>query len=172
MKGIITLFVLLSSLMSVTAQNPVKASFKVGLNTIFFGSGDLRGTEIYNEYNYRLSSHFTLAPSLHAGYGTRPSGGAKGTLSTDVTLFFSPMQFNQSKVRLGIGPSLRFLTDSRFSYPGDRYSPNYWTLGYTMALEGEFNLSKRWLAGVGGSIQPYESGEIVSRCGLSVGYKF
>jgi len=120
MKGIVTLLVLLSTVLSVSAQS----SFKAGINTVFFGTGDLRGAELYNEYNHSLSPFVTLAPSLHAGYGASRSGNAKGSIATDVTFFFSPMRFQQSKVRLGVGPSLRFLTDQRLSaFPVEQPSP-------------------------------------------------
>ena len=153
------------------AQDRPRNSYKAGLTTIFFGTGDMRGLNFFNEYNHALSSHITIAPSLQVGYGFT-DGGAKGSAAADLNFFFSPMRFEQSKVRIGIGPSVRFVADPRgFTSNQDR-SNHYFTAGFTMVLEGEFNVTSRLLVGVGGSIQPYASGEIVSKFGLNTGYKF
>lgn len=153
------------------AQSQPRNSYKAGLTTIFFGSGDMRGLNFFNEYNHALSNHITVSPSLQVGYGFTDRS-SKGSAAADLNLFFSPMRFEQSKVRVGVGPSVRFVADPRgFNSNPDR-SNHYFTVGFTMALEGEFNITDRFLVGIGGSIQPYASGEIVSKFGLNTGYKF
>ncbi len=153
------------------AQSQLRNSYKAGLTTIFFGSGDMRGLNFFNEYNHALSDHVTVSPSFQVGYGFTDRR-SKGSAAADLNLFISPMRFDQSKIRIGVGPSVRFVADpSTFNGNRDR-SNHYFTLGFTMALEGEFNITNRFLVGIGGSIQPYASGEIVSKFGISTGYKF
>lgn len=178
-------------------QNAPQNSIKAGLTGVLFGSGDLRGVNYYNEYNRRLNRYLTFAPSLHVGYGAQDRDYlrfTKASFSIDPNLFFSPMRFEKSKIRLGVGPSLRFLSDSHPSsygvfhrvtfpsFPVDveylisplTYSHplNYWTIGYTVVLEAEINLAARWNTGVRASFQNYNSGETAANIGLNVGYRF
>lgn len=165
-------------------------SLKAGFTYTIFGSGDMRGINYYNEYNHRINRFLTLAPSFHAGYGSMNAGYlrfTKASFAIDPNLFFSPMRFENSKIRLGIGPSLRFLSDSNPTGHGISLTPNsdyvinplnyahplnYWTIGYTVVLEGEINLSARWNTGIRTSFQNYVSGETVANVGFSVGYRF
>lgn len=152
------------------AQTSSGSSYKLGLTNIFFGTGDVRGINLFNEYNHALSNHTSISPSLHIGYGSK-GVISKKSAALDVNFFFSPMRFDQSKIRFGGGPSVRFISDKiEFSY-NNRKPSQYFTVGYTVALEGEFNITSRFLVGVGGSIQPYASGEIVSKFGFNAGYR-
>lgn len=178
-------------------QNVLQNSIKAGLTYILFGSGDLTGVNYYNEYNRRLNRHLTFAPSLHVGYGSKTSKYlrfTKASFSIDPNLFFSPMRFEKSKVRIGIGPSLRFLSDSHPSGYGVLFKEafpsfpsnteyiitplnyarplNYWTIGYSVVLEAEVHFTRYWLLGGRVSFQNYESGETAANAGINVGYRF
>jgi hypothetical protein len=195
-KLILVLALLLHSYWGV-CQMSTRHSIKAGITRVLFGSGDLAGYNYYNEYNRSLNRYLTFAPSLHVGYGSGDSGYlrfTKASFSLDPNFFVSPMRFDRSKVRLGVGPSLRFISDSHpngygiyfrgaipnlppsFDYvigPMTYSRPlNYWTIGYTVVLEGELNVSPRWNTGVRASFQNYTSGETVANIGFNVGYRF
>jgi hypothetical protein len=178
-------------------QIDTRSSVKAGLSYVLFGSGDLGGYNYYNEFNHSLNHFVTFAPSLHAGYGSgehRYLRFTKASFAIDPNVFVSPMRFNRSKVRLGVGPSLRFISDSHpngygiyfrgaipnlppdFDYvigPMTYARPlNYWTIGYTIVLEGELNITRRWNTGLRASFQNYTSGETVANIGFNVGYRF
>lgn len=178
-------------------QNAPQNSIKAGLTSILFGSGDLTGVNYYNEYNRRLNRCLTFAPSLHFGYGSKASDYlrfTKASFSVDPNLFISPMRFEKSKIRLGIGPSLRFLSDSHPSGYGILFKGalpalppnvdyvimplnytrplNYWTIGYTIVLEAELHFTGHWLIGARASFQNYESGETAANAGINLGYRF
>jgi hypothetical protein len=205
MKKLILILVLLANCHLAVSQDGMRSSVKAGVTYILFGSGDLSGLNYYNEYNRSINRFLTFAPSLHIGYGSKSSlissSGmteglrfTKASVALDANLFFSPMRFERSKVRLGIGPSLRFLSDSHpssfgVSYrgptpnlpPGNDYvlnpfvynnPQNYLTVGYTVILEGELNVGPRWIAGARASFQNYASGETAANIGLNVGYRF
>lgn len=197
MKKLILVLTLLTNSYLALGQNNDRNRVKAGITYILFGSGDLSGLNYYNEYNRRLNRFLTFAPSLHVGYGSQDSGylrSTKASFSLDPNLYFSPMRFERSKIRLGIGPSLRFLSDSHpngygayfrgaipnlppdFEYvlaPLSYARPmNYWTIGYTVVLEGEVNVSSRWNTGIRASFQNYKSGETAATLGLNVGYRF
>lgn len=195
-KPILVLLLLMSNHFAL-CQGSVRNSVKVGVTYILFGSGDLSGVNYYNEYNRSLNRFLTFAPSLHVGYGSKDTGYlryTKASFSLDPNIFFSPMRFERGKIRLGVGPSLRFLSDShpngygiyfQGGLPGLppgldyvieplRYARplNYWTIGYTVVLEGEVNVSPRWNTGIRASFQNYESGETAANLGLNIGYRF
>ena len=197
MKHTILLSLLLAVGHSVSAQKFAAQSVKAGVSYILFGAGDMRGVNYYNEYNRRLTRHVTFGPSFHLGYGSLDAGYirfTKASFALDPNLYFSPMRFERSKVRLGVGPSLRFLSDShpngygvyfRGALPAIppsmdyllsplRYerSLNYWTLGYTAVLEAEINVDIRWVLGARASFQSYMSGETAATLGVNIGYKF
>ncbi|WP_247235978.1 hypothetical protein [Telluribacter sp. SYSU D00476] len=172
-------------------------SVKAGVSYVQFGSGDLVGFNYYNEYNQSITPYMTIAPSLHVGYGSRDEGYArftKASISLDPNFFVSPMRFDRSKIRLGIGPSLRYTSSSlptSYGYslvgpipdrPTDQATyaidlnytrpMNYWAMGYTVALEGEVTLDRGWSTGIRASFQNYTSGGMVANIGLNVGYQF
>lgn len=178
-------------------QTSPQNSIKVGLTYILFGSGDLTGVNYYNEYNRRLNRYLTFSPSLHVGYGSKASDYlrfTKASFSVDPNLFISPMRFEKSKIRLGIGPSFRFLSDSHPSGYGIEFNGdlptlpnkvnyvitpvfytrplNYWTIGYSVVLEAELHFTGHWLIGGRASFQNYASGETVLNAGINVGYRF
>lgn len=203
MKNSLFLYVAtLLSLCTVSAQTPNTRNLKAGLSYVLFGSGDLSGLEYYNEYNHRLSPYVTLAPSLHVGYGAKSSPVydadeirfAKGSVAVDLNLYVSPMVFEKTKIRFGIGPSLRLVSDSHPNGYGiytaaalnTKLPPNtpyvfepfgyakplhYLTVGYTAVAEFELMVSARWLAGVRASFQGYAR-ETVAAVGLNAGYRF
>lgn len=188
-----------------------KNNFKAGVTTILFGSGDLKGINYYNEYNRRLNNYLTLAPAVQFGFGSgsslidvrNPKVGApytdesrfsKGSMALDLNLFVSPWRFERTKLRVGVGPTLRYMSDSSPSsqgvyYPGSLkefpddfdyiidppkyYRPqNYLTIGYSVVAEGELNLSRRCILGARGAFQGYRSGETTLTFGLNFGYRF
>jgi hypothetical protein len=178
-------------------QTSPQNSIKAGLTYVLFGSGDLSGVNYYNEYNRRLNRYLTFAPSLYVGYGSKSSDYlrfTKASFSVDPNPFISPMRFEKSKIRLGAGPSLRFLSDTQpNSYgiifkgalpalpPNTDYviTPlnytrplNYWTIGYSVVLEAELHFTGHWLVGGRASFQSYASGETVLNAGINVGYRF
>lgn len=189
-------FLLVSS--AAFSQVPARNSVKAGFTYILFGSGDLSGFNYYNEYNHSINRFLTVAPSFHFGYGSKDGlylRSTKASFSLDPNLFFSPFRFESSKIRVGIGPSLRFLSDSHPTGGSGVYSQgailglppelpyviaplgysrplNYWTVGYTIVLEGELNITPRWNAGVRTSFQNYDSGETAANAGLNIGYRF
>lgn len=196
MKKILLILTLLFTAFEGYSQSTTR-TIKAGFSHVLFGSGDLRGINYYNEYNHSLSRYLTFAPSLHVGYGSRDDEYlrfTKASFSLDPNFFVSPMRFNRSKIRLGVGPSLRFISDSqpggygiyfRGSIPNlppdfdyvvgpmkYRQPHNFWTVGYTVALEGELNITPKWNTGIRASFQSYTSGETVANLGLNVGYRF
>ncbi len=107
-------------------------NIKAGVTAILFGSGDLTGLNYYNEYNRRLNKYFTLAPSVQFGFGSRtsyftdgPSSDfaheirfTKGSAALDLNLYASPWRFDRSKIRVGVGPSVSYISDSQPSSYG------------------------------------------------------
>ncbi|WP_147277019.1 hypothetical protein [Runella aurantiaca] len=196
MKKTLLFLSLLAGSNLVFGQNPPQNNIKAGFTYILFGSGDLAGFNYYNEYNRRLNRFLTFAPSLHFGYGAKASDylrSTKASFSVDPNVFISPMRFEKSKIRLGVGPSLRFLSDSHPSsfgllFNGGTALPldkdylitpitytrplNYWTIGYTLLLEAELHFTRHWLVGTRASFQNYASGETALNAGLNVGYRF
>jgi hypothetical protein len=197
MKHTLLVLILLVSSSLAFCQNSPQNSFKAGLTGILFGSGDLTGVNYYNEYNRRLNRYFTFAPSLHFGYGSKASEYlrfTKASFSVDPNIFISPMRFEKSKVRLGVGPSLRFLSDSHPNGYGVMFKGalpalpenldyvitpvtyarplNYWTVGYSIVLEAELHFTGHWLVGARASFQNYASGESAANVGFNVGYRF
>jgi hypothetical protein len=106
--------------------NTYRNNIKAGVTTILFGSGDLTGLNYCNEYNRKLNNYLTLAPSVQFGFGSKtsyftdniPSDFAhemrftKGSAALDLNPYASPWRFDRSKLRVGVGPSLRFVSDS------------------------------------------------------------
>jgi hypothetical protein len=195
-KSLLILSLLVSTHLAFCQSSP-QNSIKAGFTSILFGSGDLTGVNYYNEYNRRLNRYLTFAPSLHVGYGSKDSDYLrfiKASFSVDPNLFISPMRFEKSKIRLGVGPSLRFLSDSHPSGYGILFKGalptlppntdyvitplnytrplNYWTIGYTLVLEAELHFTGHWLVGGRASFQSYKSGETVANVGINVGYRF
>ncbi|WP_373513147.1 hypothetical protein [Persicitalea sp.] len=191
--------------------NTYHNNIKAGVTTILFGSGDLTGLNYYNEYNRRLNNYLTLAPSVQFGFGSgsssiyvnNPRIGApyvdemrftKGSAALDLNLYASPWRYDRSKVRLGVGPSLRFVSDSSPNYYGVYYPgslkefpeifdyiidppkydrpQNYLTIGYSLIAEGELNLSHRCNLGARAAFQGYQSGETTLMLGVNFGYRF
>ncbi|GAB3170062.1 hypothetical protein [Telluribacter humicola] len=178
-------------------QMGTRHSVKAGVSYVLFGTGDMVGFNYYNEYNQSLNPYVTFAPSLHVGYGSRDEGYArftKASISLDPNFFVSPMWFDRSKIRLGIGPSLRYTSSSLPTshgyslvgpipeHPTDQATyaidlnytrpMNYWAVGYTVVLEGEVTLDRGWSTGIRASFQNYTSGGTVANIGLNVGYQF
>lgn len=186
-------------------------NIKAGVTTILFGSGDLTGFNYYNEYNRRLNNYLTLAPSVQFGFGSKssliyvdnPKSGTpyadelrftKGSAALDLNLYASPWRFDRSKIRLGVGPSLRYISDSSPNFYGVYYRgslkefpeifdyvmeaprydrpQNYLTLGYSLIAEGELHVSNRCILGARGAFQGYQSGETTLAIGLNFGYRF
>ena len=216
MKKAILFALALLSAQVVSAQkrvfpNTFNNNIKAGVTTILFGSGDLKGLNYYNEYNRKLNKYFTLAPSVQFGFGSasspvyvsNPRSGApyvdelrfsKGSAALDVNLYASPWRYERSKLRLGVGPSLRFVSDSSPNfygvyYPGSlkefpeifdyiidapRYDrpQNYLTVGYSLIAEGELNVSRRCNLGARAAFQNYLSGETTLTLGVNFGYRF
>ncbi|GAB2603572.1 hypothetical protein [Spirosoma areae] len=204
MKKLVFILALLANSYLAACQNNVRSGVKAGITYILFGRGDLSGFNYYNEYNRKFNRFLTFAPSLHVGYGSKMTllSGADGfnqelrftkvSFALDANLFVSPMRFERNKIRLGVGPSIRFFSDSfPSSYglhavdspglPGFTYAllpivysrpQNYWTIGYTVVLEGELTVSSRWITGARGSFQNYQSGETATNVGFNIGYRF
>ncbi len=191
--------------------NTYRNNIKAGVTTILFGSGDLTGFNYYNEYNHKLNNYLTVAPSVQFGFGSasspiyvsNPRNGvpyvdelrfSKGSAALDVNLYASPWRFERSKVRLGVGPSLRFISDSSPNFYGVYYRgslkefpeifdyimdaprydrpQNYLTVGYSLIAEGELNVSDRCNLGARAAFQGYASGETTLMLGVNFGYRF
>ncbi|QHW00660.1 hypothetical protein [Spirosoma endbachense] len=204
MKKLVFVLVLLANSHLAVCQGNIRSSVKAGITYVLFGRGDRIGVNYYNEYNRSINRFLTFAPSLHVGYGSKVdrlmADGfyqefrfVKASFALDANLFVSPMRFERHKIRLGVGPSIRFLSESFPSSFGLRLvdSPglptgnqyalipiayqrprNQWTIGYTVVLEGELNVSPRWITGVRTSFQNYENGETVLNVGVNAGYRF
>ncbi|GAB4039468.1 hypothetical protein [Spirosoma gilvum] len=207
MKRLLLLCLLLANHLVIGQPKP-QSSVKAGLTYIKFGAGDLNGINFYNEYIHsNLRRRFvTLATALQLGYGTNvtevnPGNGftevlrsAKASLALDANWFFSVISLKHTKIRVGVGPSLRFISDSHTSSfiiyaqgnninipPNVPYviSPlhydrphNYFTFGYSLVFDGEWSLNDHWLSGIRASFQNYGGGEKITALGLTVGYQF
>ncbi|GAB2771205.1 hypothetical protein GCM10027275_12420 [Rhabdobacter roseus] len=197
MRHTILLSLLLAVGHSAAAQEPALQTVKAGVSYILFGSGDMTGINYYNEYNRQLNRFMAFGPSVHLGYGSSDIGYlrfTKASFALDPNLYFSPMRFDRSKVRIGVGPSFRFLSDSHPNGYGIYFQgaipnlpssmeyvigplqyerpQNYWTVGYTVVLEAELKVATRWMLGARASFQSYTSGETAATLGLNVGYLF
>ena len=193
MKKTVTFLLIL---MNVCAFSQQKGTFKAGFNRCLYGSGDYRGFEYYNEYLFPLKPRITLAPSFHIGYGSNSvkdfdEPRLKTTsFGVDVMLYVSPWKFQKNKIQIGFGPSVRHFSDgspnimaynviqlpnSNFVYDGYRFAystkPDYWRLGYSAVIDGELNITPKWVVGGRLSFSNYAY-DVISQFGLSVGHRF
>jgi hypothetical protein len=160
MRKIIAVAIMIVTFKNAIAQHSFSNSYKLGIHSIFFGTGDLRGLNLSAEYNRKLNNYLTFSPSIHMGYGRKAVGlravssnQRKESGAVNFNLFASPMHFDKNKFRIGIGPSVRYTTGVVRTYVrpnGDIRSGNNLSLGYTLATEGEFNILGTWLVGLGG----------------------
>jgi hypothetical protein len=169
--------------------------FKAGLNRSLYGSGDLQGIEYFNELLIPIASHFSVAPSFHIGSGSNnPTDEFTPRFTTssfglDALLYASPWKFNKSKLQFGVGPTVRHFSSgypttwvSRPTQFGNQvisvynfyYSrnPRYISVGYSLVLDGEVNLTPKWGIGSRLSFSNYRSGETIAQYGVTLLRRF
>ena len=113
MKAIkLTLILIFSSLL-INAQNEptAKQTLQIGLNSAFFGSGDMTGIGLNVEYNYPINKYFSLSPRIMSANANGISNRSYSksvfnhtslfgiSLSGKITPF--PNNFKRLKVDLG-----------------------------------------------------------------------
>ncbi|SOE21577.1 hypothetical protein SAMN06298216_2034 [Spirosomataceae bacterium TFI 002] len=186
-----TITVLVFLTFSTFAQKPIQ--FKVGLNNSLYGSGDLRGFEYYNEIIFPINGHLSWAPSIHVGSGsnnpidnTSPRFSTT-SIGTDFTVYFSPWQFEKSKIQMGVGPSIRYFNDGTPETTGfqtieignslkrvyEYYYPipsSYVSPGFSVVLDSELKVSNHWKIGGRVSFSSFLEGQTIAQLGLSAGY--
>jgi len=218
MKKIIIIVLFLLSGNMIYAQNFIvpntyRNNLKAGVTTILFGRGDFTGLNYYNEYNRKVNNYLTLAPAVQFSFGSKANTifvdtplnkepyereirFSKGSAAVYLNLYFSPWRFERSKLRIGAGPSLRYISDSLpFEYitaytrpirewPSridiDYFHPpieydrplNFLTIGYSLVAEGELNVSSHCNLGIRAAFQGYQSGETALMLGVNFGYRF
>jgi len=61
-KTLILIFLLFGLILNAQDDISTKQSLRVGLNTAFFGSGDMTGLGLNIEYNYAINKYLSIAP--------------------------------------------------------------------------------------------------------------
>jgi hypothetical protein len=184
------------------ANSFAQSNIKVGLTYVKFNVDGQQGGEFYMEYNKNLTKAISIAPSFHINYAIKGRDFPyylinKFSTGIDINLFFAPIRSKQGIIKIGLGPSGRFISGRNRSYygisenysgisglgpdgsywvpyffPNDRLRPTYVAIGYSGIIEGELNLSTRIVSGIRFSYQQYSSSERITSTGISIGYRF
>lgn len=199
-KTLIFLSLVGLSLSRVSAQglSDTNSGLYLGGGRTFTGNGDYNGVMLYTQYMHSLNNYWGVTPRLSfamgkSGQNYDPNVVGSGlysqfsamALDLDMNYFPFPKIFNKISASLSVGPSVRYLIETRpisavVRFDEQRnerileadYRQNVgFSLGITFGVNLTANISNRYLIGVRGSAQAYTDGNLVPFYGLVFGYK-
>jgi hypothetical protein len=180
------LFSIVAATTSVAQDQRVK--WRAGAGHSFLGTGDISGYTFFNEVELRLKKRFTVNSGIqftnHAGsyeftdHAYRYAvSGITGYINVNYLLLLKP----RHRIAIGVGPSLRYQNSSDPYSIGVRREPtgmyileidyrnprSTWALGYVVAPQYEFQISRRCFLGARFMLQNDTEGDLLASQALT-----
>lgn len=97
------------------ADIKTKHTARFGVNSGFFGSGDIIGPGIYGEYAYALNDYLALSPRVMSAYASKNSGGYfdhASSFAISLSMRITPLPDLFNRLKLDFGGLYHAFTDS------------------------------------------------------------
>ena len=185
------------SMAAIAQVAPSRHQFRIGIGTVFVGSGDMLGLTFRNEYEYGINRRLSVAASINhsntaneiRGIGEKTFRRIKNFTTLDATAMLKAIDSQHFKLQIGGGISLKrelsndpafvgFRTVSPQVDPSGvvidyRYAQSLrtWSLGWTLPISAALYFN-RWSYQLRPVIHSFADGEINTSVTVGVGYGF
>jgi hypothetical protein len=187
MKKLIVILLFLSNC-AYAQEKPSTTDLKLGVGVANLGKGDYKMNRFESEVTKKFTKWLSgsVAVNVGIGYSDYVSLRQVNTLSADLNLFVSPFG-NQKKHNFKIGTGFTGIRANITASMGSRAVYNREldtyemretiitetrrTIGFSMIIEHEVSIGKKYLLGAKLMVQPYTTGDILTGANLKFGIK-
>lgn len=173
-------FILLTNTSSAQYIDSSTVDIKFGLGPSYLKTGTILIGKAEVELTRKWNSYISQSVSVSGGYGDvkvydkyASAHQTAFTAHIDANIFLSPFRNNRyNNFKLGTGFSVMYIAEN---YPIQNIylpPPKRVSLGYSLILENEVSLSRKYLIGVKAIMQAYLNKDIATSVFLKAGRKF